>query len=146
MQHQDATGHLCCKDMLLAHGQSIHQEPRVLFCKAVPSCLSFPVCTYEFLGRIMTLQPLLNDSVVTPPHTCYCFCFCREFRSSRAVNSNVQAHISLLTYEYNPSYLPLSSALLLATASDSVSRLWPFVFPSSILAPCRKRRLCSLCL
>lgn len=77
----------------------------------------------ESWSRIDLMTPSQWQCVITPLSTWYCFYSCQAVRSSRAVNSNVQASISLLTCEYNQLHLPLSSSLF-ALLRNGFNRFW----------------------
>lgn len=106
------------------------------------------------------MTPSQWQCVITPLSTGYCFCSqSGAVRSSRAVNSNVQAPISSLTCEYNWLYLPLSSSLF-ALLRNALNSFWfcfwtlafclSFLFlgtenlcrKSTLYSPCSRPKLC----
>lgn len=109
---------------------------------------------FKNLEAGLTSWPPPNDTVLSL-HWAHGIVFApvSAVRSSRAVNSNVQASISLLTSEYNWLYLPLSSSLF-ALLSNGFNSFWfsfwtlafclSFLYLSTVNL-CRKSTLYSPC-
>lgn len=131
---QDAPGHLHCKGTLLIHGQLIHQDFHVLFCKAIfsPVMLNWYCCTMLYIPGeglallLLDFMQFLSDhfsSLAMSPLCVYPTCQCIINHTTQEGTFSPSTQLLVKIFKILPGNWPLRNAtsnLLLAGLCTSL--------------------------